>query len=75
MHKNEKWKDVTENDLMEMIEKEEKMPPKVLYHGTARRFLDAEQAWKDGIKFYYGNEKVWLADELPGKYIAVIQRD
>lgn len=143
LHKDEKWKDVTENDLMEMIEKsekkrheisngkikahyghsipmriikEEKMPPKVLYHGTARRFLDsirengllprsrqyvhlsqdietahsvgmrhdkkpcilkidAEQAWKDGIKFYYGNEKVWLADELPGKYIVVIQRD
>lgn len=92
------------------IVKEKKMPPKVLYHGTARRFLcdieiqgllpksrqyvhlsqdieiaqvvglrhdkkpcilkiDAGQAWEDGINFYYGNEKVWLADEIPSKYI------
>ncbi|MDO5539027.1 MAG: RNA 2'-phosphotransferase [Eubacteriales bacterium] len=137
LHKDEKWKKVTESDLMKMIEKSEKkrheilngkikayyghsipmriikvqkIPPKVLYHGTAGRFLDsikengllpkgrqyvhlsqdvetaysvgmrhdrkpcilkidADQAWKDGIIFYYGNEKVWLADEIPSKYI------
>ena len=92
------------------IAKEEKVPPGILYHGTARRFLnsilengllpkgrqyvhlsqdvetahsvgmrydmkpcilkiDAKQAWKEGIIFYYGNEKVWLADEIPSKYI------
>lgn len=92
------------------ILKEEKMPPDVLYHGTARRFLqsieengllpqgrqyvhlsqdietaenvgkrhdnkpciliiDAKTAWNDGIKFYFGNEKVWLADAIPGRYI------
>ncbi|WP_097007019.1 RNA 2'-phosphotransferase [Lacrimispora amygdalina] len=92
------------------IMKEEKMPPNILYHGTARRFMDsiAEKgllprsrqyvhlsqdietaenvgkrhdnnpqilvidslsAWNDGIKFYYGNEKVWLADMVPSKYI------
>ena len=92
------------------IVKEEKEPPRVLYHGTARRFLDsikengllpegrqyvhlsqdvetahnvgrrhdkhpcvlkinATQAYQDGINFYYGNEKVWLADEIPSKYI------
>ena len=92
------------------IAKEEKVPPEILYHGTARRFLnsirekgllpkgrqyvhlsqdvetaysvgmrhdmkpcilkiDAKQAWKEGIVFYYGNEKVWLADEIPSKYI------
>ncbi len=92
------------------ILKEEKMPPDVLYHGTARRFLDsinenglspqrrqyvhlsqdidtaenvgkrhddkpciliidAKTAWNDGIKFYFGNEKVWLADRIPSRYI------
>lgn len=92
------------------IEKEEKMPPNVLYHGTARRFLesinengllpksrqyvhlsqdietaenvgkrhddkpcilvvDAKSAWNEGIKFYVGNEKVWLADMVPSRYI------
>lgn len=93
------------------IVKEEKMPPNILYHGTARRFMDsiAEKgllprsrqyvhlsqdiataeivgkrhdnnpqilvidslsAWNDGIKFYYGNEKIWLADMVPSKYIS-----
>lgn len=92
------------------IVKEEKMPPKVLYHGTARRFLDsikakgllpqsrqyvhfsqdmetaksvgrrhdgtpcilvidAKRAWDEGVKFYLGNEKVWLADWVDAKYI------
>lgn len=92
------------------IFKEEKMPPNILYHGTARRFLqsidekglspqsrqyvhlsqdietaekvgmrhdnrpciliiDAKNAWNDGIKFYFGNEKVWLADAIPSRYI------
>ena len=94
------------------ILKEERMPPGILYHGTARRFLesirqngllpqgrqyvhlsqdvetaeivgkrhdnkpcilviDAERAWNDGIKFYIGNEKVWLADAIPAQYIEV----
>lgn len=92
------------------ILKEDKMPPNVLYHGTARRFvesiskngllpqsrqyvhlsqdietaekvgkrhddkaciliIDAKTAWNDGIKFYFGNEKVWLADAIPSIYI------
>ena len=140
LHKDKKWKNVSENDLAVMIQKsekkrheilngkikahyghsiqmriikEEKMPPGVLYHGTARKFLDsikvegllpkgrqyvhlsqdietansvgmrrdrkpcilridAKRASKDGIKFYYGNEKVWLADEIPSKYIVEI---
>lgn len=96
------------------IQKDEKEPPAVLYHGTARRFLasimengllpqgrqyvhlsqdvetaenvgkrhdgkpsilviDAKRAWKDGIKFYLGNEKVWLADCVPGKYITFLK--
>lgn len=137
LHKDEKWRNVSENDLAMMIQKsekkrheicngkikayyghsipikiakEKKVPPEVLYHGTARRFLDsikekgllpkgrqyvhlsqdietaysvgvrhdmkpcilkinAAQAWKDGIRFYHGNEKVWLADKISSKYI------
>lgn len=137
LHRAEKWSNISEKDLKDMIErsekkrheladgkirafyghsipqkilKVEKTPPNVLYHGTARRFLDsinekgllprsrqyvhlsqdietaenvgkrhddkpvvlvidAKRAWDDGIKFYIGNEKVWLADAIPSKYI------
>lgn len=31
--------------------------------------IDALKAWNDGISFYYGNEKVWLADFVPRIYI------
>lgn len=140
LHRAEKWKDICEADLNEMIEKsekkryelkdgkirafyghsipmkilkEEKMPPDILYHGTARRFvesimkngllpqsrqyvhlsqdvetaenvgkrhddkpsiliIDAKRAWDEGLKFYLGNEKVWLSDQIPGKYIREI---
>ena len=92
------------------IEKEAAVPPDILYHGTARRFLatiraqglvpgerqyvhlsqdvetaenvgkrhdarpailviDARQAWEDGVEFYHGNEKVWLAEHVPARYI------
>lgn len=137
LQKVEKWKNIGEADLKEMIEKsekkrhelkdgrirayyghsipmriqkEEKSPPDILYHGTARRFLesisenglmpqnrqyvhlsqdietaekvgkrhdnkpciliiDAKKAWNEGIKFYLGNEKVWLADAISSRYI------
>ncbi len=137
LHRTEKWSNICEADLSEMIEKsekkrhelaggkiralyghsmpmkilkEDKMPPNVLYHGTARRFvesisksgllpqsrqyvhlsqdietaenvgkrhddkpciliIDAKTAWNNGIKFYFGNEKVWLADAIPSRYI------
>ncbi len=96
------------------ILKEEKVPPDILYHGTARRFVesirangllpqsrqyvhlsedietaeivgkrydnkpcilivDAKRAWNEGIKFYIGNEKVWLADAIPSRYIQEIK--
>lgn len=86
------------------------VPPAILYHGTAHRFLnsimekgllpmgrqyvhmsadvetaeqvgrrrdntpvvliiDAKKASEDGITFYVGNDKVWLADCIPPKYI------
>lgn len=95
------------------ILKEKKVPPNILFHGTARRFLqsimengllpqgrqyvhlsqdvetaktvgsrhddkpcilviDAKSAWNEGVNFYIGNEKVWLADQVPAKYIKEI---
>ena len=92
------------------ITKEAAAPPAVLYHGTARRFLDAVLqdglkpmarqyvhlsvdvetakrvgsrrdaepvllaidsglAASEGLSFYIGNDKVWLADEVPAKYL------
>ena len=92
------------------IVKVERVPPNILYHGTARRFMnlimekgllpqnrqyvhlsqdietaenvgkrhdakpciliiDAKRAWNEGIKFYLGNEKVWLADTVPSRFI------
>lgn len=141
LHMTEKWSNICEADLSEMIEKsekkrhelaggkiralyghsmpmkilkEDKMPPNVLYHGTARRFvesiskngllpqsrqyvhlsqdietaenvgkrhddkpciliIDAKTAWNDGIKFYFGNEKVWLADAIHSRHIKNMQ--
>lgn len=138
LHRKEKWKNISEADVILMIEesekkrhelkngkirafyghsmpmkilKEERIPPDILYHGTARRFLDsikqngllpqnrqyvhlsqdletaenvgkrhdakpviltvdAKAAWSDGVKFYLGNEKVWLADAIPAKYLS-----
>lgn len=34
--------------------------------------IDAEKAHNQGIKFYYGNQKVWLADFIPVKYISTM---
>ena len=100
------------HSLPQRIVKEEKEPPKILYHGTAKRFLasikkdgllpkgrqyvhlsidvdtaskvgkrrdnepiileiNAKQAWDEGIKFYQGNDKVWLADFVPSKFIVL----
>ncbi len=92
------------------IERDPQIPPDVLYHGTARRYIsaimksgllprgrqyvhlsadtamalhvgtrrdsqpvlleiDAAKAWTDGIRFYPGNDRVWLADLVPCRYI------
>jgi putative RNA 2'-phosphotransferase len=94
------------------IEKVKALPPDVLYHGTAHRFvdsilkngllpmnrqyvhlsvdvdmatlvgkrrddnpvileIDAKKASEEGIIFYIGNDKVWLTDKMPAKYIKV----
>ena len=31
--------------------------------------IDAENAAENGIKFYIGNDKVWLADQVPPEYL------
>jgi putative RNA 2'-phosphotransferase len=33
--------------------------------------IAAEKAYNDGIAFYIGNDKVWLADQIPCSYITV----
>ncbi|MGM3326044.1 RNA 2'-phosphotransferase, partial [Bacillus cereus group sp. BC17] len=33
--------------------------------------ISALEAWNEGVNFYYGNEKVWLADAIPSKFIAI----
>lgn len=94
------------------VRKEPAAPPATLYHGTARRFLDAimseglrpmsrqyvhlsvdvetavevgkrrdprpvvlavdaASASRDGINFYIGNEKVWLSDPIPARYLSI----
>lgn len=32
--------------------------------------IDAKKAHEDGIKFYHGNEDIWLADYIPPQYIS-----
>lgn len=97
------------------IEKIPGIPPDILYHGTAKRFvdsimrdgllpmkrqyvhlsvdttmatlvgkrrdidpiileIDAREALNNGIKFYIGNDKVWLCDKIPPKYIKVLKK-
>jgi len=92
------------------IKKIEGTPPAILFHGTAKRFIDSiketgllpmkrqyvhlsvdedtatvvgkrrdsepvllkidtQKAISDGIKFYIGNDKVWLCDRVPTEYI------
>lgn len=98
------------HSIPQRIVKEVRTPPEILYHGTARRFIEAIKengllpqnrqyvhlsidtetasqvgkrrddeprllrvqafkAWTEGVKFYLGNDKVWLADVVPSKYI------
>ncbi|MED1725967.1 RNA 2'-phosphotransferase [Brevibacillus parabrevis] len=33
--------------------------------------IHAKKAWEEGTAFYFGNEKVWLADEISAKYITI----
>lgn len=140
LNQNIEWKDVTEQDIQNIINKFDKKrfeinenkiralyghsvpfkiektpikPPDILYHGTtneaykriivngllpqSRQYVhlsltmdvakqvglrrckepvilvvNAGKAYKEKIKFYKGNEFVWLADKIPPKYITLI---
>ena len=95
------------------IVKAESLPPQILYHGTANRFVDAIMsegllpgsrqyvhlsqeidtavtvgkrrdrnpvilvinaglAYHYGIKFYHGNDNIWLADKIPAQFIKIM---
>jgi len=34
--------------------------------------VNAKNAYNDGITFYFANEKIWLADIIPAKYLEII---
>lgn len=96
------------------IDKEEKEPPMLLYHGTSEAVVEvilaeglkpmkrqyvhlsadtamalqvgrrragrtiilkvrAGEAYRQGLKFYLGNDAVWLADEVPPQYIETLE--
>lgn len=142
LHRYDKWKYVSENDIKDIIKEsekkrfeisggkiralyghstskrikiEEKKPPEILYHGTAKRFIDrikdtgllpmgrqyvhlstdvdtaqivgkrrdskpiilkikSDVAYQEGVKFYQGNENIWLADKIDSKYIPPLSR-
>ncbi len=33
--------------------------------------INAKQVYADGVSFYIGNDKVWLSDNIPSKYIKI----
>ncbi len=37
--------------------------------------IDAKLAYENGVKFYLGNEKVWLADLIPPQYLNAIEKE
>ena len=34
--------------------------------------INAKQASDDGVLFYWGNDNIWLADDIPAKYITSV---
>ena len=100
------------HSIVNKISKEIAIPPRILYHGTAKKFVDSimsngllpmnrqyvhlsvdekmaitvgkrrdnnpvileidcQSAVNDGVIFYIGNDKVWLCDKTPPKYIKI----
>ncbi|MCR4869841.1 MAG: RNA 2'-phosphotransferase [Atopobiaceae bacterium] len=37
--------------------------------------VDAASAHADGIAFFLGNERVWLADSVPARYLSILKLD
>lgn len=110
---NEKIRAFYGHSVPMKIERTQKTPPEILYHGTTNKAVkhilqvgltpqkrqyvhlsqdretaydvgkrrdkspvilkvDAKRALTDGITFYLGNEKVWLADDIPAQYLSII---
>lgn len=110
--KDDKIRALYGHSIPNKITKTKAIPPSILYHGTAHRFvesilkdgllpmgrqyvhlsvdtdmatlvgkrrdddpvilqIDALKANEEGIVFYIGNDKVWLCDKLPAKYIKI----
>lgn len=36
--------------------------------------INSFEAWNNGVLFYHGNEKVWLANGIPFEYIEIIDK-
>ena len=36
--------------------------------------INSLEAWNNGVAFYHGNEKVWLANGIPFEYIEIIDK-
>ena len=34
--------------------------------------VDAQRAFRDGIRFYRGNDSTWLADRVPAGYLSIV---
>ena len=76
LRKKEKWKEVTIEDgktchlACRKIDNAwrvglRKDPKPVIFR------VDALRAFRDGIGFYHGNDKIWLSDNIPAVYISV----
>ena len=35
--------------------------------------IDAQKAWDSGIKFYLGNEDIWLSEPIASKFISFLE--
>lgn len=54
------------------VELEKKIPPEVLYHGSAEKYessIDAMTMDKDGYEFFLSANGVWLTKNVPAKYL------
>lgn len=51
-------------DMAKLVGKRRDIDPIILE-------IDAKIASDDGFKFYIGNDKVWLCDKVPAKYIKI----
>jgi putative RNA 2'-phosphotransferase len=64
--KNRQYVHLSEDvDTAEAVGKRRDINPVVLIIG-------AKGAWENGILFYSENDKIWLSDDIPAKYISLL---